>query len=67
MSTKTTDTDHAWRASELRRLSPAERDDILARAAALAENEYRGKPRLTDFEAFGEDDLHGESTAASAG
>jgi hypothetical protein len=31
------------------------------------ESEYRGKPHLTDFEAFGEDDLHGESTAAPAG
>jgi hypothetical protein len=67
MSTKTTDTDRTWRASELRRLPPAERDDILARAAVLAEKEYRGKPHLTDFEAFGEDDLHGESTAATAG
>ena len=67
MSAKITDTDHTWTASELRRLSPAERDDILARAAALAENEYRGKPLLTDFEAFGEDDLHGESNAATAG
>jgi hypothetical protein len=67
MTVKLTGSEHAWTASELRRLPPAERDDILARAAALAESEYRSKPRLTDFEAFGEDDLHGDSTAASAG
>ena len=67
MSTKLTSTDGTWKASELRRLPAAERDDILARAAAVAESEYRSKPHLTDFEAFGEDDLHGASTAAPAG
>jgi hypothetical protein len=67
MTTELTDSDHAWTASELRRLPPSERDDILARAAALAECEYRSKPRLTDFEAFGEDDLHGDSTTPAAG
>ena len=67
MTAKLFDNDRAWRATELRRLSPAERDDILSKAAVLAENEYRSKPELTDNEAFGEDDLHGDSTAASAG
>jgi hypothetical protein len=60
-----TASDGAWTATELRRLPPAERDSILAAAAASAENDYRTDTRLTDFEAFGKDDLHGESTAAS--
>jgi hypothetical protein len=67
MSTKLSNSDRAWTAAELRRLPAAERDDILAEAAALAESAYRSQPHLIDFEAFGEDDLHGESTAASAG
>jgi hypothetical protein len=67
MNTKLTDFDRAWTASELRRLPAAERDDILAQAAVLAEGEYRSQPQLTDFEAFGEDDLHGDSTATAAG
>jgi hypothetical protein len=67
MTTKLTSSDRDWTASELRRLPPSERDDILAQAAALAESEYRSTQHLTDFEAFGEDDLHGDSTAAAAG
>jgi hypothetical protein len=67
MSTKLNNSDRAWTATELRRLPAAERDDILAQAAALAEREYRSQPHLTDFEAFSEDDLHGDSTAPSAG
>jgi hypothetical protein len=63
---KITASDRAWKASELRKLPPAQRDDILAEAAALAESEYRSKPHLTDFEAFGEDDFHGESAAVPA-
>jgi hypothetical protein len=39
----------------------------LAAAAALAENLCRNDPELTDFEAFGEEDLSGESTAAPEG
>ena len=35
--------------------------------AALAEEIYRNDPQLTDFEAFGEEDLYGESTAAPEG
>jgi hypothetical protein len=54
----------AWTAWELRQLPAAERDAILEAAATLAEEIYRTNPELTDFEAFGEDDLHGESTAA---
>src|SRR2546423_11462208 len=51
MSTKLSSSDHAWKASELRRLPPSERDDILAKAAAIAEPDYRSKPQWTDFEA----------------
>jgi len=56
-----------WTAAELRKLPPQERDAILQAAAAKAERIYRTKPDLTDFEAFGEDDLYGESTAAPEG
>jgi hypothetical protein len=65
MPTGISTSERAWKPSELRTLPPSERDDILAKAAALAENDYRSKPQLTDFEAFGEDDLHGDSTAAA--
>ncbi len=55
-------TEKAWTAAELRRLPPEQRDAILAAAAAEAEEEYRTNPELTAFEAFGEDDLYGESS-----
>jgi hypothetical protein len=51
-----------WTASELRQLPAQERDAILEAAAVLAEPEYRNNPELTAFEAFGKDDLHGESS-----
>ena len=54
-------TKRRWTASELRRLPPEERDAILQEAAAQAEEEYRTNTALTAFEAFGKDDLHGES------
>ncbi len=53
-----------WTASELRKLPPELRDAILEAAAALAEEEYRNNPELTAFEAFGQDDLHGDSSSA---
>jgi hypothetical protein len=53
-----------WTAAELRKLPPAERGAIMEAAAALAENEYRNNPELTAFEAFGKDDLHGDSANA---
>jgi hypothetical protein len=56
-----------WTAKELRQLPADERDAVLKAAAALAEELYRNNPALTDFEAFGEDDLYGESTAAPQG
>jgi acyl-CoA reductase-like NAD-dependent aldehyde dehydrogenase len=48
-------------ARDLRRLPPAERDAILSSAAKNAEAEYRANCELTAFEAFGKDDLRGES------
>jgi hypothetical protein len=54
-------------ASELRKLPVKERNAILALQAALAEPIYRTDARLTDFEAFGEDDLHGESSSNETG
>jgi acyl-CoA reductase-like NAD-dependent aldehyde dehydrogenase len=51
-----------WTAAELRKLPPAERDAIMEAAAALLEDEYRNNPELTAFEAFGKDDLYGDSS-----
>jgi hypothetical protein len=56
-----------WTVAELRKLPAEERDAILEAAAAVAEEVYRNHPELMDFEAFGEDDLYGESTAAAEG
>ena len=53
-----------WTASELRKLSQEQRDAIMEAAAALAEGEYRNNAELTAFEAFGKDDLHGDSSSA---
>jgi hypothetical protein len=58
VSTKT----KRWTAAELRNLPPSDRDAIMAAAAALAEDEYRNNSELTAFEAFGKDDLHGDSS-----
>lgn len=58
----TTTTSTRWTAAELRKLPPAERDAIMEAAAALAEAEYRSDPQLTAFEAFGKDDLYGDSS-----
>jgi acyl-CoA reductase-like NAD-dependent aldehyde dehydrogenase len=67
MAANAVDTEGAFRAAELRRLPASERDAILSAAAARAENEYRSNADLIDFEAFGQDDLHGTSTAAQVG
>ncbi len=56
-----------WTAAELRKLPAARRNAILEAAAALAEETYRNDPGLTDFEAFGEEDMYGESTAVPEG
>ena len=50
-----------WTAHELRKLPAHERDQILEAAAMLAESEYRENREVTNFEAFGKEDLHGES------
>jgi hypothetical protein len=50
-----------WTAAELRRLPRAERDAVLHAAAARADGDYREDPELTGFDAFGKDDLHGDS------
>lgn len=51
-----------WTAHELRKLPAHERDRILEAAATAAEGEYRANRDLTGFEAFGKDDLHGDSS-----
>jgi hypothetical protein len=51
-----------WTAAELRRLPADERDAILAAAAAEAAQLYLTDPELTAFEAFRQDDLHGNSS-----
>jgi hypothetical protein len=52
-----------WTAAELRKLPPAQRDAIMETAAVLAEVDYRNDPQLTAFEAFGKDDLYGDSSS----
>ena len=54
-------------ARNLLKLPLHERDAILEKQAAEAEMEYRTNPDLTDFEAFDEDDLYGESADSEAG
>lgn len=48
-------------AVELMKLPSKERERILAAAEVEAEADYRGDRGLTDFEAFGEDDLYDET------
>jgi hypothetical protein len=55
-----------WTAAELRKLPADQRDAILEAAATLAEFEYRNNVELTQFEAFGKDDLHGDSSDTKA-
>jgi acyl-CoA reductase-like NAD-dependent aldehyde dehydrogenase len=52
-----------WTAKELRKLPAAERDAILEAAAEQAEEEYRTDAELTAFEAFGKEDLYGDSAS----
>ena len=54
-------------ASQLRKLPLEERNAILAAQATIAEPIYRSDKGRTDFEAFGEDDLHGESSSTETG
>jgi hypothetical protein len=64
MSTKRAAVEARRTAIELRKLPPQERDAILAAAAKRAEQDYRTKQQLTDFEAFAKDDLHDTSIGA---
>ena len=50
-----------WKASELRKLPPEQRDAILEAAAIRAQEDYLNDRNLTAFEAYGKDDLYGES------
>jgi hypothetical protein len=52
-----------WKASELHKLSPQQRDAILEAAATLTEADYANGRELTGFEAFGKHDLHGDSAS----
>lgn len=61
---KTAGVGKRWKASELRKLPPEQRDAILEAAAIQAEEDYRNNPELTAFEAFGKDDLYGDSANA---
>ena len=63
ISNNTTKLRRRWTPSELRSLPREERDAIMEAAAALAEDDYRNDPALTAFEAFGKDDLYGESSS----
>jgi hypothetical protein len=47
-----------WTATDLLAMPAAHRDAILEAAAAMAESDYRNDPELTDFEAYGPDDLY---------
>jgi acyl-CoA reductase-like NAD-dependent aldehyde dehydrogenase len=51
-------------AVELRKLPAERRDAIMEAAAALAEDEYHANAELSAFDAFGKDDLHGDSSSA---
>jgi hypothetical protein len=46
--------------AELRKLPRAERQEILAAAAKLAEEDYRTDKELTGFAAFSEEELNGD-------
>jgi hypothetical protein len=55
-----------WTAAELRKLPPTQRDAILAEQAATLMDDYRKNPELTDFEAFGDEDLYVDSSDSEA-
>lgn len=48
----------------LRKMAVVDRDAILRAAAAKAEHDYLHNRELTAFEAFGPDDLYGDSANA---
>lgn len=55
-----------WTAAELLNLPLAERERILTDQAALAEADYASDPELIAFDAYGEDDLHVDSSDTEA-
>lgn len=54
-------------AADLRKVSAAERSAILEAQAAIAESFYTQDVELTAFEAFDEDDKHGDQCEPAAG
>ena len=56
---------HTLTATEVRKLPRAQRIAILEAAAQIAERDYRHDVQLTAFEAFGRDDLYGDSSNAA--
>ena len=50
-----------WTAAELRWLPQADQGNILSGAAALAQRDYSEDAELTAFDAFGKEDIRGES------
>lgn len=55
-----------WKASELRKLPPEQRNTLMEAAALQAADDYCYDQTLTGFEAFGKEDLHGDSTNTKA-
>lgn len=58
----TVDLQKHWSPTELRKLPAHEREAILAAQAKRAETLYRDNTELTGFDAFGEEDIHVESS-----
>src|SRR5689334_12481452 len=54
-----------WTAAELRRLPPEQRDAILEAAATAAQRDYETDPNLKGFDAFGDKDLHADSSRST--
>jgi hypothetical protein len=54
----------AWPAAELRLLPPDKRDAALATATERAVPDYNHDHALTAFEAFGPEDIYGDSAEA---
>lgn len=53
-----------WSVDELLKLPREQRSAILAEAAEQAAPLYEGNRELTTFEAFGKDDLYGDSASS---
>src|SRR5437879_5037377 len=56
-----------WTATDLLKMPARKRNEIWKAAAEYAAEDYRNDPELTAFEAFGKDDLYGESSSSEAG